>query len=84
MRSFFATSAIVALIGATTVTNATFIEQRATACTQKPVGWGPKPSPDTVSAFLALPAFSSAAKSALTPVGYIKQFSNLQAANTLP
>jgi hypothetical protein len=55
--------------------------KRAAACATQPVGYGPVPSPDSVSAFYALPAISDAAVSAPTPSGYVKQFSNLQASN---
>ena len=47
----------------------------------QPTGAGPVPSPDSVSAFLAYPAFSSAATSAPTPSGYALAFQNLRASN---
>lgn len=55
--------------------------KRAVACASQPVGYGPVPSPDTVSAFLAQPEISSAAVSAPIPTGYVQQYSNLQAAS---
>lgn len=51
------------------------------ACTSLPKGAGPVPSPDSPSAFLALPAFASAATSAPTPSGYSQTFQNKQASN---
>jgi hypothetical protein len=83
MRCTWFISASVALTSAVTA-DAAAVQQRATACAPQPVGAGPNPSPDSVSAFLALPAFSDAATTAATPQGYVKQFSNLQAAVTLP
>jgi hypothetical protein len=62
-------------------TDANFVKKRAAACATQPVGYGPVPSPDSVSAFYALPAISETAIAAPTPSGYTKQFSNLQASN---
>lgn len=56
------------------------IEAR-TACGPQPTGAGPAASPDTVSAFLGLAAFSSAALNAPVPSGYVNTFTNLQASN---
>jgi hypothetical protein len=82
MRSNLLTHALVALLAAAT-TDAASLQQRA-ACDKLTPGSGPKASPDTAAAFLALPAISDAARSAGTPWGYVQQFSNLQAAKSLP
>ncbi|SMQ48162.1 unnamed protein product [Zymoseptoria tritici ST99CH_3D7] len=49
-------------------------------CNAQPVGAGPQVQPDTAEAFVAYPAFSQAANSAVTPSGYNLKFQNLKAA----
>lgn len=51
-------------------------------CAPQPDGYGPKVTPDTASAFLANPVFSSLAVNAATPTGYVETFSDLQAASS--
>jgi hypothetical protein len=75
------TQSVTDSAAAVAATDATSVEKRAAACALQPVGYGPVPSPDTVSAFLALPAFSEAAVAASALSGYVQQFSNLQASN---
>jgi hypothetical protein len=80
MRSTLLAQAVIGLIAAAT-TDAASLQQKAAPCAQLPAGSGPKPDPDTVSAFLSLPAFSNAAHGASTPKGYVKQYGNLQGAS---
>jgi hypothetical protein len=56
-------------------------KRAVTACTPLPSGYGPIPSPDSPSAFAALPDFASAASNAPVPTGYTQTFSNLAASN---
>ncbi|KAF1821861.1 uncharacterized protein K489DRAFT_321376, partial [Dissoconium aciculare CBS 342.82] len=57
------------------------VKKAVTTCTSLPVGYGPTPTPDTPSAFLALPDFGKAALAAKTPSGYFQSFQNLNASN---
>jgi hypothetical protein len=66
---------------AAVATDAVSVIKRAAACATQPVGYGPVPSPDSVSAFYALPAISETAIAAPTPSGYVKQFENLRGSN---
>jgi hypothetical protein len=63
-----------------TATTSPALDKR-TACAAQPTGAGPVPSPDTISAFVALAAFSSAAVNAPLPTGYTQTFANLNASN---
>jgi hypothetical protein len=80
--NLFAQAAVGLTIAATT-TDAASLQNRAAACAALPAGSGPKANPDTVPAFLALPAISNAANTASTPKGYVKQFSNVPGANII-
>lgn len=53
----------------------------ATACATQLVGYGPKPTVDTPSAFLAYKPFAAAASAAAVPEGYEQTFENLNASN---
>lgn len=50
-------------------------------CAPQPDGYGPQPTPDTVSAFLAYPPFASTARNAPTPHGYTRNFVDLNASS---
>jgi len=54
------------------------IEKRTT-CQPQPLGAGPVPTPDTPSAFLSYPDFTSEAQSAPVPAGYVSTYTNLDA-----
>jgi len=56
--------------------------KRDVICPTLPAGCGPTTSPDTPSAFLANPAYSSAALSAPIPTGYTQVYSNLNASTS--
>lgn len=78
------TNTVTALDTATTVpADASGAQKRAaeTACTSQASGYGPVPSPDSPSAFLALNSFASSASAAPVPTGYTQTFQNLQASN---
>jgi hypothetical protein len=51
-------------------------------CTNRTLGAGPVPSPDTSSAFLSFAPFADAAKNATTPTNYTAAFTNLHASST--
>lgn len=51
-------------------------------CTNRTLGAGPVPSPDTSSAFLSFAPFADAAKNAITPTNYTAAFTNLHASST--
>lgn len=48
------------------------------ACDPQATGAGPVPTPDTASAFLALPAFAATASAAPIPSGYTQTYENLE------
>ncbi|KAI0533713.1 hypothetical protein GGR58DRAFT_521176 [Xylaria digitata] len=50
-------------------------------CQAQPLGSGPSPDVDTAAAFLSFSAFSEAAESATTPVGYSLNYRNLNASS---
>ncbi|KAJ2998881.1 hypothetical protein NUW58_g185 [Xylaria curta] len=54
---------------------------RRVACQAQSLGDGPRPEIDTAAAFLAYPAFSEAAESAVTPDGYASNYRNLNASS---
>jgi len=58
-------------------TNVSDNVKRDIICPTQPAGYGAVTSPDTPSAFLANPAYSSAALSAPVPTGYTQVYSNL-------
>ncbi|EMD87748.1 hypothetical protein COCC4DRAFT_143088 [Bipolaris maydis ATCC 48331] len=60
-----------------TVLAAPAVPNAERACEPLPHGRGLIPRPDTAEAFQSFPAFSLAATSATTPVGYIQAYSNL-------
>jgi hypothetical protein len=57
------------------------VKKAVTPCTKLPTGYGPTPTPDSPSAFLALPDFGKAALAAQTPSGYFQSFQNVNASN---
>ncbi|KAF3043553.1 hypothetical protein E8E11_006441 [Didymella keratinophila] len=58
------------------------VRQDNATCTNRTVGAGPVPSPDTSSAFLSFAPFADAAKNATTPTNYTAAFTNLHASST--
>jgi hypothetical protein len=77
-------AASAAVAGATAAVDADLTKRGS--CLAEPAGNGPSVSPDTDTAFLADPAFSSAALSATAPPGYFLAvgFQNLQASASDP
>lgn len=58
------------------------VRQDNATCTNRTIGAGPVPSPDTSSAFLSFQPFADAAKNATTPSNYTAAFTNLHASST--
>ena len=82
LASAVAAVATDVVVSGVDVTPTPSVEKRERApCAPQPLGFGPKPTEDTPSAFLAFEEFAAKASAAPTPAGYSVAFTNLKASN---